>query len=258
MNPKVSIFASAIRARLWDSFFKSLESTSVPYEVCFAGPLRLVEVQEEFPRTSWPENFKYERTENIKPAQAYEVARRLCTGELMQWSADDVEYSEDCLGKAYKYWEALGANKLVALSIQSIEDDHKFDMNDHSFVGFDRSTPLMAPVALISREFVEESGGFDRRFVAGQYENNCIMQLYEAGGGVIIFREGHVVIDHLKKHGKDHLFRAGFTKDRQVLEKIWGKRGELLRTGKSLKHEPYSDKDILTHSQCLEDNSLWI
>src|SRR3990167_674369 len=240
---KISIFASTIRPRLWHELFKSLESTTEEYEVVFAGPTFI-------PGSiglKYPKNFNFIETSNIKPAQCYEIARRNCVGETISWSADDCEYSEDCFGKAYRYWKSLN-NEKVALSIQTVEDGYRYNMNDHSYIGFDRNTPLMAPVALLSRKFCEDSGGFDRRFCAGQYENSKIMDLYEAGGSVLIFDEGQCIIEHQKKHLGEHKFRAGYTKDRQVLESIWGKRGELLHTGKSLKHEPFIDKDILTKS----------
>lgn len=252
---KISLFASAIRTRLWKEFFKSLESTTEPYEVVFAGPVEYKIALREYPLNG---NFKFTfiETGNIKPAQCYEVARRSCIGETISWVADDCEFSEDCYGKAYRYWKALG-NEKVALTIETIEDGYKYNMNDHSFVGFDRSTPLMAPLCLMSRKVLDDIGGLDRRFVAGQYENSCVMELYEAGGSVIIFDEGRCIIEHQKKHLGEHKFRAGYTKDRQVLESIWGKRGELLNTGKALKHEHFLSKDILTISQSNNNISIW-
>jgi len=253
---KVSIFASAVRPRLWPGFFKSLESTTESCEVVFAGPIDCKIALSSRP-ASFQFKFTFIETANIKPAQCYEIARRACVGETISWSADDCEYSPDCFGKAYRYWKSLG-NEKVALSIQTIEDGYKYNMGDHSFVGFNRATPLMAPVALLSRKVCEETGGFDRRFVAGQYENKCCLDLYEVGGSIIIFDEGYCSIDHQKKHLGEHKFRAGYTKDRQVLESIYGKRAELLHTGKSLKHEPYSSKDILTKSQSNNMPSLWV
>lgn|SRR3990167_3102432 len=255
---KVSLFASAIRARLFKGCLKSLKSTKIPYEVVFCGHNTREEVADALGSSEYDYDdhetffhklkFKYIHSGKIKPAQCYEIARRACRGETLSWIADDVEFTENCIDLAYNYWKTL-KNYKVALSIQTVEDGYKYNMNDHSFVGFDRSTALMAPVVLLSKRIMDEIGGFDRRFVAGQYENNAIMQVCEAGGSVVIFRHGECHIDHEKKHMNDHKFRAGFTKDRQVLESIWGKRGELLYTGKSLAHEPFIDKDILTKSQ---------
>lgn len=254
MDIKISLFASAIRPRLWDDCLRSLLSTSVPFEVVFGGPCKKEEVSPFLEKYKF---FKYIHTAHIKPSQVYECCRRACVGETISWIADDCEFSEDCYGKAYRYWKSLG-NEKVALSIQTVEDGFKYNMNDHSFIGFDRTTPLMAPVCLMSRKVCEETGGFDGRFVAGQYENSKIMDILEVGGSVLIFDEGYCSIDHQKKHLGEHKFRAGYTKDRQVLESIWGKRGELLRTGKSLKHEPYSANGLLTNSQSNNNSSVWV
>lgn len=251
-NIKISIFASAIRPWLWNDFFKSLESTTEEYEVVFAGPKNLEQAHKDHEFTE-PKNFTYIQTANTKPAQCYEVALRACQGETISWSADDCESPNDVYGKAYRYWKSLKQDK-AALSIQTVEDEIKYNMHDHSYIGFNRNTPLMAPVVLMSRQFMNDLGGFDRRFVCGQYENNCVMQIYEAGGCVLIFKDGEVYIDHEKKHKNEHSFRAGYSKDRQVLESIWGKTG----SGRLLPHEPYEDKDLLTRSQSNNNPSIWV
>ena len=256
-NIKISIFASAIRPRLWKEFFESLESITEEYEVVFAGPLKVGNFTIPVKVDNFPKNFKYITTKNIKPAQCYEIARRHCQGETISWSADDCVYSPDCLGKAYRYWKSM-QNEYVALSIQTIEDGYKYRMQQHSFIGFDESTPLMAPVNLMSRKVLDKLGGLDRRFICGQYENKICLDLYDAGGNIIIFDDGYVSIDHQKKHKDSHKFRIGYTKDREVLERIYGKRAELLHTGEALAHEPYSDKDILIRSQSNNIPTIWV
>lgn len=246
---KISVFASVIRPNLWEEFFKSLESTTEEYEVIFSGPCECPK------KIKYPKNFTFIKTRNIKPAQCYEIARRACKGETISWTADDCEYSEDCLGKAYRFWKEIGKEKL-ALSIQTIEDGYKYDMNDHSFVGFDRTTPLMAPVVLMSRKLMETIGGFDFRFVCGQYENDAIMKLYRAGGNVLIFNEGFVTIDHEKKHKESHDFRKGDTMDRKVLEEIWGEKGEKLFS-KLVTNITYYNHNITKESQSNNNKSVW-
>ena len=268
---KISIFASTIRPRLWTSFFKSLESTTEEYEVVFAGPINNVIIKDKtigLVYTNKSEdhlekyfmkengNFTFIKTGNIKPAQCYEIARRACVGETISWSADDCEYSPDCFGKSYRYWKSLDNNK-AALSIQTIEDGYRYDMKQHSYIGFNKNTPLMAPICLMSKNYMDGLGGFDKRFQCGQYENEAICRVHADGGGVLIFDEGECIIDH-SKHGKEHRFRIGYTQDRKVLENSWGKTGEAVHTGRLNKFEPYEDSDLLTKSQCLTLNSIWV
>lgn len=251
---KVSLFASAIRHKNFAALMKSLESTSVPYEVVFAGPLDVENI--DYGQWAKYPNFKYIKTENIKPSQCYEAARRKCSGETISWIADDCEFSEDCYGKAYRFWKKYNHEKVV-LSLPTMEDGKVFNMHDHSFRGFDRNSHLMAPVNLMSRKLLDDVGGIDRRFICGQYENSVIMCVYAVGGIVLIYDDVLVTIDHMHKHGYEHDFRSGFGKDREVLETIWGSYGEKLKDGSFLPHEPFEDKDLLIKSQSNNMPTIW-
>lgn len=228
----ISLFASANRPLLWPSYLKSLESTTVSYEVVFAGDVR--------PNQEIVNSYlKYIHTGRIKPGQCYALASRECTGETISWSCDDANYDNDVLGKAYRYWKAQNNEKLI-LSIQTKESGYGnpegslFDMDIHRFFGGDRNSPLMAPMCLMSRDFFNDLGGYDRRYVSGQTENDIVMRAYTQGATVEIFGgpECFIDIDHLKKSidigestdEKDFLnrpFAQGYAKDREVLEKSW-------------------------------------
>jgi hypothetical protein len=234
-------------------FFSSLENTSVSYEVVFAG--------NRLPPIEYP--CKYIVTENIKPAQCYEIARRNSLGEVIIWGADDCEFKGDIVGKAYEYWKKVGDEKLV-LSLQTREfylggGDGFCDMTKHAFHGGDPKTPLMAPLAMMSRSYLEKLGGFDRRYICGQYENQTVCQVYADQGTVKIFgdRESFVEIDHINKskfcgESKDtkdffnRPFAKGYEHDRKILESACQVKGKSVEI---LSFEPYEDKDLLTKSQ---------
>lgn len=227
---KVSLFASAIRSKLWAELFLSLEGTSVEYEVIFAGNAKIQEMflfQDYIP------------TANIKPAQCYEIARRNCTGEVVVWMADDCEFKGNIIGKAYDYWKAQANEKLI-LSLQTEESKIWQNMNYHRFFGGDdNGTPLMAPIGMASRAFIEELGGLDRRYVCGQYENDLVMRAMLAGGKVEIFgdKSSYVEINHheksissgettQKQEYERRPFASGYGIDRSVLQKSWCKLNE--------------------------------
>ena len=291
MTPQVSLIASAVRPKLWESFFKSLEGTSVEYEVVFVGNSTPDDYREHETRYG----LKYVRTANIKPAQCYEIARRNSIGETIVWVADDAEFPNDVIGKAYNYWKSKNNEKLI-LSIQTRETGYNlpqgqlFDMKQHCFFGYCPDTPLMAPLALMSRAYLDKLGGIDRRYVCGQYENDIVMRSYQDGGTVEIFgdKDCFINIDHL---GKSYLtgeskveadflnrpFAKGYPQDRAVLEKSWetlnqSKLQALLQAGhRQLSpnqvfdisktqldaFEPYEDKDILIKSQSNNLPELW-
>jgi hypothetical protein len=301
-DTKVSLFASAIRTQLWPALFKSLEGTNVEYEVVFAGNNedyfeginkyksshtyskidKLLLYREIY--IGYSSRLRFIHTRNIKPAQCYEIARRNCTGEVVVWIADDCEFVGDVIGKAYTYWKSQNNEKLI-LSLQTKEsgygckDGKLYPMKEHTFYSMMPETSLMAPIAMISRKFINEIGGFDRRFICGQYENMCIKMAYERGAKVEIFGDEncYVDIDHLAKSiaigestdeesFKERPFAKGYHLDRQVLENSWttfdpidafkrldaGERPISLRRVSKVqldKFEPYSDPISLTKSE---------
>ncbi len=283
MKTQVSLIASSVRHQLYKDFFDSLEGTSVKYEVVFAG--------NKLPPIQYPVN--YILTHNIKPAQCYEIARCAAIGETVLWCADDCEFPNNVIGKAYDYWKSQDNEKLI-LSIQTKESGYRlpqgklFPMQNHTLLANDPKTPLMAPLALISRKFLEDLGGFDRRYICGQYENSSVMDAYAVGGTVEIFggTDCFIDLDHLGKsikigECKDENsflmrpFATGYRNDREVLLKSWCNwkyvPRQYFKDGKSCfttfffeeaclnvddvvkkradKFEPYEDKDILTKSQ---------
>lgn len=231
----VSLFASAVRPQLWTALFKSLEGTSIEYEVVFCGN----KFDRNHTSIAIGHNFTHIRTENIKPAQCYEIARRHCIGETVMWIADDCEFPNDVVGKAYKYWKSQNNEKLI-LSIQTKESGYRnetgtlFDMNIHRFFGGNPYTPLMAPLCLMSRNFLDDLGGFDRRYICGQYENQCVTMAYTKGAIVEIFggADCYIDIDHLGKsiitgectdhdNFRQRPFATGYEHDRKILENSW-------------------------------------
>lgn len=264
---KVSLFASSKRPMLYPALFKSLKATSVEYEVVFAGPLSREEIQRYYPVG---EKFHFFTTENIKPAQCYEIARRNCHGETVVWIADDCEFPNDVIGKAYNYWKSKNNEKLI-LSIQTKESGYRnekgslFNMDDHRFFGFDKTTPLMAPLGMMSKEYLNTLGGIDRRFVCGQYENDIVMRAYADGGKVEIFggEDCFIDIDHLRKsyEAKEitseieflrRPFAAGYQIDRKVLEGNW-----INSFIKKPVFEPFEEKDLYTKSQSNNIHQRW-
>lgn len=236
---KVSLFASAVRPKIWPAFFNSLDETSVEYEVVFAGNNGPSKMNNYPGIIIEQENFKYINTGNLKPSQCYEIARRHCIGEVVVWVADDCEFSNNVIGKAYDYWKSKNNKKLI-LSIQTRESGYGtesmplFDMNTHRFYGGCANTPLMAPLGMMSREFLNELGGLDQRYTAGQYENDIVCRAYQHGATVEIFGDENccISIDHLKKSieigesasQEDFInrpFAKGYKHDREVLEKSW-------------------------------------
>lgn len=275
---KLSIFASSVRNHLWMEFCDSMLPTKIPFEIVFGGPLTDLQVRPFLERYPF---LKYIHTADIPPAQIYEACRRFCQGELIHWSCDDSSYSNISLDKVYEFYNTLSPKSMI--SIKTKENNQDTDLDEHRFFGFNRDTPLMCPLGVVSREYAEKLGGFDRRYLAGQWENKFCMMVYEDGGNIVKYEEGYISIEHLRKHGKNSTFWKGYEGDRIILEEdyaigtkeipavadlCYGAKVQLNglkpptvtwpqwidRREVSKKSQtgffPYTDKDLLTVSQC--------
>lgn len=210
---KISIIASSVRPWLWDEFFQYLINTH-DIEVIFSGNLSTFQVRPYLDKYSI---LKYIHTSDcISPAQCYEISRRFSYGELIHWSCDDSSYINISLDHVYSFYKQLPSKSLI--SIKTREDNMETELDDHRFFGFNRQSPLMAPLGVINREYLQSLGGFDRRYLAGQWENQVALRVYENGGQIIKYEKGHINIEHLKKHGRGTRFWKAYEGDREILE----------------------------------------
>lgn len=271
---KISIFGSSIRPWLWLEFCDSLLSNTIPFEVVFGGTLTSFQVRPFLNKYPF---LKYIHTEDIPPAQIYEATRRRCVGELIHWSCDDGFYDPGLLDSVYDYFKSFNDYKAM-ISIKTNENNSNNDLDDHRLIGGDRTMPIMCPLGLLEKKFLDELGGYDRRFLCGQGENDIVVRGLCAGGHTYKYEEKRIHIEHLKKHGPGTKFWTGYNWDRKVLEDTWIKggyvnpiavEGFLIRfnEGKAydytlpqnvrffsktpqLPFEPYSDENITSISQC--------
>ena len=232
---KISLVASSIRPHLWDATERSLTSNKIKWEAIMVGPNKGIT----------PLHYKHIYS-TTKPAQCYEIGFRAAQGELIHWTADDTTYSVGALDIAYNFWKSRNNEKLV-VAFRTIEDNR--DITEwHRFRGKDPFAPRMAPFGLMSNKLFRELGGYDRRFVCGQSENDVVMRVYELGGKVEICNGAQALVHHEKSHTST-VFRQGFYhEDRRVLEGSWIKDG-VIQKKRLDAFQPFEDKDILTVTQ---------
>jgi hypothetical protein len=128
----------------------------------------------------------------------------------------------------------------------------------------------MAPLGLMSREYLDELGGVDRRYICGQYENDWVMRVYADGGEVIIFgdKDNYINIPHQEKSKlikestdfatyQQRPFAKGYVSDRVVLEKSWS-RDKIVTLERYDEFEPFEDEDILIKSQSKNLEGMWV
>ena len=241
---KFSLVASSIRPDLWGAFLKSLEGTQFPYEVIFVGDVNA---------SAYPEhpNLRVIETK-VKPAQCYEIGFRAAAGEWIHWTADDAEYGPGVWNGVWRIIESMKEPKTI-YEFTTVEDG-KDCTDHHHLIGGRHETPVMAPFGIINADFLKELGGYDRRFMCGQSENDLVMRAMQAGGKVQIMPY-KVFVEHTRKHqgSRGSAFRATptgyYAHDRKILEGSW-----ILPDGKiSQKRldafEPFEDEGILEATQ---------
>jgi len=221
MTPKISLVASAMRVKEWPKMFNSIQGNKYPIEIVLVGHIK--------PDYELPPFVKYIYA-TVKPAQCYEIGFRAATGELIGWTADDAEYDHlqpNNLDILYDYYKSFNKREIV-VGQRPIEDNHDVYKN-HYFFGKRPDTPYMYPFGFMDRTLFHELGGYDRRFVCGQSENDMVMRVYEIGGSGYLCLNSFVAVDHTNKHDWAHTrtngFRHWYPKDREILENAWCKRG---------------------------------
>lgn len=213
---QLSLIASSVRHWLWPEFCESLIENTIDFEVVFVGSLDAFQVRPYLAKYPF---LRYIHTGNIKPAQCYEIARRNATGEAVHWTCDDGEYAPGLLDRVWEFY-ASAPNKSV-VSIRTNENNSRNQLDNFRLIGNNQNTPLMAPLGLMGRVYLQELGGFDQRFLCGQYENDVVMRVRADGGKLFKFDRDCIAIEHTKKHGTSTKFWSGFEHDRRVLEETW-------------------------------------
>ena len=236
MSIKISICASAARPKDWMETYNSLTKNEIEWELIYVGPNK--------PDFDLPSNFTYIYS-NTKPAQCYEIAFRQAKGELLTWTADDAIYPPNAMDDVYKFFKSFNNQKLV-VAFRTVEDG-KDITEGHRLRGRDPGAPRMAPFGVMNTEYFHKLGGYDRRFICGQSENDVVMRVYEDGGRLEI-APVPVLVHHQKSHS-DTVFRSGyFSDDRKVLEEAWIK-DRIIQSKRLIKFEPFSDENIISETQ---------
>lgn len=243
---KISIFASAIRTNLWSEQLQSLEKNKVDWELVYVGPK-----QPDFhhPKLRWFYS-------DVKPAQCCEAARRRCTGDILHWTADDAVYPEGILDDIVRIFEINSQEKII-VACETIENSKLCPYDSFTFFDNNKYSPLMVPFGFIRKSYMDRLGGFDRKYVGGQYENDFLMRCHKDGVVLIPYNKKHIEADHINKHTNKHSsFSDWHGFGREVFQNTWrfggyqphSLDGEVLKEPK-LPFEPYSDFRILEESQ---------
>jgi len=170
----------------WMMCYDSLcsDTRDVDVEMVIAGPVA--------PDYKLPSNINYIKTNNIKPSQCAEIARRNAQGDYIVIIADDVVFVEGSMNSLYldymKKMEKSDEPRIVlAKSIdEQAYKQKRFDRVVDNFVyrrgGLIRHSPNVSlHVALIDRKFFDQIGGIDNRFLAVYWDMDLALRFFQLG-----------------------------------------------------------------------------
>ena len=228
-NYDISLCASAIRVKDWQSFYKSTQENNCRVEIVFVGDV--------VPDFDLPNNFKYLYSPT-KPCQCWEASIRYAEGKYVSLTADDAEYAPGSLDNMVKFMNSRFNQKVVG-SFQTIENGHLIT-NDHKY-----KNKLMAPFFVFDKKYYNYIGGADIRFIGGMFENDIIMRVHQDGGTVQVCEDAYVKVDHLLKHnGQSPQNKFHFDYSFPLFESLWldadNRKDALI---------PFDDKNLLKITQ---------
>jgi hypothetical protein len=277
VKPLLSFFSSGIRTHKWDDLYRSLNKSSVSFELIMVGPKE--------PDYPLPKNFHYIHS-NVKPAQCAEIAARNTTGELIMNTADDLIFSDNALNEMCSLYEKNASEGLIVSDRFTRRNKRygdgygrpypsAFGDKMHRFLST-VELPLVPLNSMMSKNFWNTIGGIDRRFTALFWDLDNAMRTLEAGGK-ILFADNAIteevmekpstirrIINRILNKRKIGLYlEYGISIDRPLLDSFWvsteqenqediyavnDQNVSILKKRKK-PFLPFEDKNLLTISQ---------
>ncbi len=266
MEIDISLIGAAHRTQYWIEFYQSIK-TNLKFEIIF--------VSDKHKDRILPPEFKWIYS-TVKPSQCYEIALREAKGEVVNITSDDTTYNPYCFDEAYKIYKANDYKTMVGFQWyegwgelgNTTKLHHLFWRTSYGKEagfwnkkpGLCKNTPMVMVCGLMSRQFIEELGRLDRRFICSQGDTDLQLRAYIAGSK-LIFSEKSIAYNDISKHGTENNFRGPMGDfDNRIIASLYVKNKKItgIRSGPV---EPYEDKDLLTISQSnkgLKDGIKWI
>ena len=234
---QISLIAAAHRTKDWMAFYNSIH-TNLQFEVIFVG--------EKNPDFELPFNFHYIYSP-VKPAQCAEIALRKAKGEVISWTADDAEYGPFALDKAYEMYKAENNYKCM-ISFRIMEQAMNGIIYDRTDVHYCCGLKAV-PFGFISKQFIDEIGGYDINFIAGQCENDMILRGWVAGGYVKVCDEAKLYNLENKHALIERNFQPSRPYEQKFIQDLWADKDGKFTGTRITALEPFKNENLLTVNQ---------
>ena len=213
----ISLICTGIHIENWKKLLKSIKNNQINYEVVmasFADAKLVADVFKDNPE------LVHIPIEEIKPAQAMEVARRNAKGELIGWITDDCIFEDNALDKIYESWLSYTNNTILAIKNVDSESQHN-DLNTQRFFAGNLNTPQMAYYGFISKWYFDSLSGIDKRYIMGKWQDDLCMRTLANEGKIIKYEDTTI---HVSRSNKNWFYNnnwSGANEDSENLENSW-------------------------------------
>lgn len=190
----ISFYGTSNRPYFWKRAYESMLDAKLDFEFVFSGP--------EKP-SNWklPSNFRWIKT-NVKPSQGQHIAYLESQGDYILCVSDDgvgeswEREKGGFLDVLFYYWQqecdGVGHDKVVMAP--KFKDGHRTFSSPFIRSGECRGPNTCLVAGLMKRSFMDEVGGFDKRFLGPFAQIDVAMELWARGGHLAkvrhaVFRE---------------------------------------------------------------------
>jgi len=258
-KPVLSLIGPSIRTHLWPMFYEVVkQSTTLPFEIIFAGPSKITD-------SGMPDNFIYIQTSNIKPVQCWQIAATKARGEVIALVGDDLIFSPKCFDEAYSiYCQKQNYKAIIALRMLFRGVDQTWTCVFPRYNPGPDKNPLLVPaLAIVSKKFFSEMGGYDRSFLFADANFDFFLRAYHESGAEFFWtKDGESDEDvgwAVGTHGINN-YDGGVLEysDINRLEQLWYPNNGPLLKERTAPLDPFiMDDTIYTISQGA-NHSKWI
>jgi hypothetical protein len=244
---QVSIYGACNRPHLWEGFYERVAMTKLHFEIVFVTNVK--------PTFALPDNFRYIYS-NVKPAQCNHIGAINSRGEVLMHVSDDCHLSPNCLDILYGIYKAQNDYRMMVAPrfFEGLPEAGGFDCTDRDCrIVFGDASALPVHIGgLINKQFYNELGGTERRFVFQRWDLDLQIRAQLTSGIKTIFPSNDAWLVERKDlcpGWQGGISGRYSSSDHAYYMSLWfldgqftGKRSDIL--------EPYEENDtLLTVSQ---------
>jgi hypothetical protein len=244
--------------------YDCIMQNDIDVQVIIAGPIE--------PSFKLANNVLYIKTEDVKPAQCFEIAMRNVSSDLFTAVADDNRLNKNGLDRICEEYlkeeeESGDDNFIIIPRLRAPRLPRR--------ITYEGKNGLAPPVSLagtiIRSKWFDVIGGVDRRFLAVYWDIDWSMRFYENGGRYILSSSLQMIEPQFA--GERRLHKLAQRYDRSIVDSFWVRDAEegeevpsdsawcysrrganrVISKKRVQPFEPFEEEGLMEHSQDVKE-----